>query len=65
MSKYPDVEVQLTGIDGNAFMILGTVMRALRKAGVDGETRAQFEREATAGDYNHLLRTCMAWVTVN
>ena len=29
--RYPDVVVQLTGEDGNAFAILGTVRRALRQ----------------------------------
>jgi len=62
--KYPDVVVQLSGKDGNAFAVLGEVLRALRRAGVDEDTRDQFQREATSGDYDHLLRTCMAWVQV-
>lgn len=31
-AKYPDVEVELCGQDGNAFAILGRVARALRQA---------------------------------
>jgi hypothetical protein len=63
--KYPDITVQLVGEDGNAFHILGKMQRALRQAGVsDAEVKA-FHAEATAGDYDHLLRTCMAWVWVN
>jgi hypothetical protein len=61
--RYPDVVVQLTGEDGNAFAILGTVQRALRQAG-HGDDVAEFFTEATSGDYDHLLRTCMRWVTV-
>ena len=30
----PEITVQLTGKDGNAFMIIGLVQRALRDAGV-------------------------------
>jgi hypothetical protein len=65
MSKYPDVEVELVGQDGNAFLILGKVQKALRRAGVSEEEVKQYYEEATAGDYNHLLRTTMDWVEVS
>jgi hypothetical protein len=29
--KFPDVEVQLSGEDGNAYAVLGRVSRALRR----------------------------------
>jgi hypothetical protein len=61
--RHPEVVVQLTGQDGNAYAILGTVQRALRKAGHAGDL-AEFFAEATSGDYDHLLQTCMRWVTV-
>jgi len=63
-TKYPEIVVQLTGKDGNAFMILGLVSQALRRAGVSQEERSSFQKQATSGDYNHLLRTAMEWVTV-
>ena len=63
--KYPMIEVDLTGQDGNAFAVMGAVTRAMRRAGLPDETRAEFITEATAGDYNHLLATCMRWVEVN
>tara|TARA_R110000824_G_scaffold249545_1_gene438476 strand:+ start:685 stop:951 length:267 start_codon:yes stop_codon:yes gene_type:complete len=59
--KYP-VIVQLTGTDGNAFALMGRVDRALRKAGADAAERESFMTEAMAGDYDNLLRVCMAWV---
>jgi len=62
--KYPDVVVQLSGEDGNAFLIIGRVQRLLRKAGVDKDEINHFVEEATAGDYYHLLRTVMQWVNV-
>ena len=62
--KYPDITVQLTETDGNAFAILGKVQSALRKAGVPDEERNKFFAEATTGDYDHLLQTCMRWVNV-
>lgn len=63
--KYPDVHVQLTSHNGNAFAILGTIQNALRKAGVSVEERNNFYQEATSGDYDHLLQTCMKWVDVS
>ena len=60
--RYPHVRVRLVGEDGNAFAILGRVARALRRAGVPPEEIRRFHEEATAGDYDHLLATVMAWV---
>lgn len=60
--KYPHVRVQLSGQDGNAFAILGRISCELRRAQVDPQEVAAFMTEATAGDYAHLLATCMAWV---
>ena len=62
--RFPDVTVQLVGEDGNAFAILGRVTKALRRGGVSAAEQAQFTAEATAGDYDHLLRTVIAWVEV-
>lgn len=62
MPKHPEIEVRLTGTDGNAFAVLGHVSKALRSSGVDQDEIDAFLEEATNGDYNHLLRTCMRWV---
>jgi hypothetical protein len=60
--KFPNLKVQLTGHDGNAFGILGRVTKEMRRAGVAQEDIDAFMQEATAGDYAHLLATCMRWV---
>jgi hypothetical protein len=65
MTKYPEIEVQLTGQDGNAFAIMGAVQKALRKAEVSKEEIDEYLKESMSGDYNHLLRTAMAWVSVS
>lgn len=64
-TKYPNIHVQLSGRDGNAFLILGTVIRALKKHGVPREEVVKFEQEATNGNYDNLLQTCMKWVEVS
>jgi hypothetical protein len=58
---YPDVHVQLVGEDGNAFAILGRVRKALKRAG-HRDVVDKFTAEATNGNYDHLLQTCMRWV---
>lgn len=63
--KYPHVEVQLTGTDGNAYAVLGEVQRALQRAGVGQVERDAFYAKATASDYDNLFRTCCAWVEVS
>ena len=59
------VEVELTGHDGNAFAVLGRVRNALRSAGASEAEVSAFHSEATAGDYDNLLATCMRWVDVS
>jgi hypothetical protein len=62
--KYANVKVRLAGEDGNAFVILGKVTKAMKNAGIAQEEIDAFREEATAGDYDHLLQTCLAWVDV-
>lgn len=63
--KYPNIHVQLSGNDGNAFFILGNVLRAMKRGKVSLEEQEQFRQEATSGDYDNLLQTCMKWVEVS
>jgi hypothetical protein len=62
--RHPEVVVSLVGEDGNAFAILGRVQRALKEAGVPHDEIRAFYEEATAGDYDHLLRVVMQTVEV-
>lgn len=63
--RFPDVEVQLSGEDGKAFAILSRVSRGLRGGGATNSEIDEFMSEATSGDYENLLATCMRWVSVN
>ena len=62
--RYPDITVQLTGEDGNAFGIIARVRVALGRAGVPADEITKFTDEATSGDYNNVLVTAMRWVNV-
>jgi hypothetical protein len=61
--KYPEIEVQLTGEDGNAFSIMGRVVEAMREAKVPQDEITKFTKECMSGDYANLLATCTEWVT--
>lgn len=58
-----DAVVELTGKDGNAFLILGLVRREITRSNRP-ELADPFMLEAMEGDYDHLLQTCMRYVTV-
>lgn len=59
-----DVEVQLSGEDGNAFSIIGRVSKALKRAG-EAELAKEFTDKAfAAGSYDEILRLCMEYVDV-
>jgi hypothetical protein len=62
--RYPEVVVHLIGEDGNAFNIMGRVIRAMREAKVPQREIARFMKEAMASDYDNLLQTAIKWVEV-
>jgi hypothetical protein len=61
----PRPRVKLVGHDGNAFVIMGTICEALRKAGASAETVGQYRRESMSGDYGNLLATAMKYCDVH
>lgn len=62
--RYPDIEVQLVGEEGNAFSILGRVSQVLRRGGVSEKEVEEYMDEAMSGNYDDLLATTAQWVTV-
>ena len=60
--KYPHIKVNLSESDGNSFFIIGRVRKALRRAGVSDEEIEAFSKEASSGDYDHVLQTAMKTV---
>jgi len=63
-AKKARVAVKLVGADGNALNLLGLCIRAARRAGWSQGVIDAFTASAKAGDYDHLLRTCMDWFDV-
>ena len=49
------VKLELVGIDGNAFFLMGAFQRAARKQGRSPEEIKAVMDDCTSGDYDHLL----------
>ncbi len=55
--------VKLEGKDSNALSAIGAVRLAIRRSN-HPELEESFTREAMEGDYDHMLQTCMRYVSV-
>ena len=53
------VKLELVGLDGNAFSLMGAFSQAARRQGVPKEEIDAVLKEARSGDYDHLLCTLM------
>ena len=51
------VRLNLVGVDGNAFVILGAFSHAARSQGWSDEDIGKVNKEAMSSDYRHLLHT--------
>jgi hypothetical protein len=48
------ISIDLTGPDGNAFVLIGTATKLARQLGLDGKA---IQAEMMKGDYEHLVAT--------
>ena len=51
----------LVGQDGNAFALMGYTARALKNEGL-GELVSEMQKQATSGDYYHLIAVCDSYL---
>jgi len=54
------VSMNLVGLDGNAFALMGAFPKNARRQGWTQEEIEKVLDECTSGDYNHLLSVLMA-----
>ncbi len=52
--KETGIEIDLTGPDGNAFVLIGTASKLAKQLGLDGKA---IQAEMMKGDYEHLVAT--------
>ena len=53
------VKMELVGLDGNAFSLMGTFQQNARKQGWNKEEIDEVIKKCMSGDYNNLLRVLM------
>jgi hypothetical protein len=49
------IKLKLVGLDGNAFALMGAFQQQARREGWTKEEIDAVLKDATSGDYNHLL----------
>lgn len=52
----------LTGVDGNAYSIMGYTMDAMKREKFEEGDIEQMLADATSGDYYNLIRVCSSWI---
>ena len=57
-------QCQLTGVDGNVFVIIGTVSKILKRAGLNDKAKDFRNKPMQQESYNDVLRLCMGYVDV-
>ena len=63
--KFPNITVNFSDADGNVFNLLGKVRKAmLRCEECSKEDIEAFLKDATSGDYDHSIQTCMKTVNI-
>lgn len=55
------VNLELVGVDGNAFALMGLFRKQARREGWSSEEIDSVLNEAMDGDYDHLLATIMTY----
>ena len=62
--KFPNIEVELLGQDGNVFGSIGKVAKALKKANLPDEAKEFTKKAFDAGSYDEVLQLVMELVNV-
>jgi ribosomal protein L32 len=63
MEKKPNCK--LSGVDGNVFMIVGTVSKTLKRAGMAAKAEEFCAKAKACGSYDEALQLCMDYVEVS
>lgn len=49
------MKYDLVGVDGNAFAVMGYVLKAMQECKMSKEEQSDYQTKAMSGDYNNLL----------
>lgn len=62
--RYPEIKVDLSDDERNAFKVIGQVTLVLFREGVDDHEIDRFQNEAISTDRDHVLAVAEQWITV-
>ena len=62
MKELKKAKMSLVGIDGNAFAIMGAVIRGLQRAGNSKAVIDEYKKKAMSGDYDNLICVSMDYI---
>jgi len=62
MDPKTNVEVQLVGLDGNVFSIIGRVSKALERGGFRDLAKEFRERALASGSYDEVLQLVLEYI---
>jgi hypothetical protein len=65
MKESTKPKLKMVGEDGNVFAILARAQQSAKQAGWSKEKIKEFVDEATSGDYDNALQTCLKYFDVN
>ena len=49
------MKYDLVGVDGNAFSVMGYVLKAMKECKMSKEEQSDYQTKAMSGDYDNLL----------
>ena len=56
------MKYDLVGVDGNAFAVIGYVLKAMRECKMSKGEQLYYQTEVTSGDYNNLLAVSVGMI---
>jgi hypothetical protein len=58
------MKYDLVGVDGNAFAVMGYVLKAMKECKMSKEEQSDYQTKAMSGDYNNLLTVSIEMIDI-
>lgn len=58
------MKYDLVGVDGNAFAVMGYVLKAMKECKMSKEEQSDYQTKAMSGDYDHLLAVSIEMIDI-
>jgi len=58
------MKYDLVGVDGNAFAVMGYVLKAMKECKMSKEEQSDYQTKAMSGDYDNLLAISVEMIDI-